>query len=99
MKKYRDERYTPKTTQLRIDLCEIDPGRFDNIIHALDGLCGTCKKCAYFNKSLPNDGSNLYRCRVIGSCPAATLHPDVVSYFNWKLGWIPEKQYLQSIGL
>ena len=95
----RDLKYDPETNQLFIDLCEIDPGRFDDVIHALDGICKHCKKCAYFNLSLPNIGLNLYRCRVAGSCPAATLHPELVSYFNWKLGWISEKDHLNKLGL
>ncbi len=75
----------------KIALCEVDRGRFEDVIHALhiDEACG---KCDYFNKSV-NDPRMQYRCYVSGLCIAATLHPHVVSYLNWKLGWITQEQH------
>ena len=76
---------------LRIALCEIDGGRFKDIIHTFI-ISDECAKCDYFNLSI-NDPNQRYRCRCSPSCIAATLHPDLVSYLNWKLGWVNYERY------
>jgi len=83
---------------LRIALCEIDKGRFEDIIHALR-IKDVCAICSYFNRSLTPSPENQYRCHCLGTCIDATLHPQAVSYLNWKLGWIDEATHRKNCGL
>lgn len=82
---------------IKIKLCEIDGGRFKDIIQALD-ITDVCGRCNYFNLSI-NDRTKGYRCHCTGSCIAATLHTKLISYLNWKMGWITEKQHNVNCGI
>lgn len=86
-----------KTVDLHAALCEIDNGRFKKIIHALKPG-DSCSSCHSFNLSV-KDIWKQYRCRCMPSCVAATLHPDLISYLNWKMGWIRESEHLFNIGV
>ena len=78
-----------KTVQdVSIFLCDLDNGRFKKVIHTLVDIRGGCVNCSHFNLSLSFEHGG--RCRIAGKCIAATLHPDVIRYFNIKLGWIQE---------
>lgn len=80
--------------ELRMALCEIDNGRFDDIIHVLK-FTDSCSSCGYFNLA----AKDRYRCRCAPLCIAATLHPDLISYINWKRGWIDENEYLANMAI
>jgi len=89
------ERLVMCALDLRIALCEIDNGRFEDIIHTLK-LSDECAMCDFFNLSI-KDLRQGYRCRCSPSCIAATLHPEIVSYLNWKLGWIEESEHIVNL--
>jgi len=72
---------------LRIALCEIDNGRFEDIVHALK-ITDACTKCAYWDKTLSMD--HAYRCHVSGTCIDATLNPRLINYMQRKIGMIDE---------
>ena len=78
-------------------LCEIDKGRFRGLINGIN-VSETCQKCNSFNLAI-KDKWKSYRCAVAGTCPAATLHPHLVSYLNWKLGWISGKDHMKNMGI
>jgi len=78
-------------------LCKIDKGRFKDLITAIN-VSETCQKCNSFNLAI-KDKWKSYKCCCAGSCPAATLHPHLVSYLNWKLGWISENEHMHALGL
>jgi hypothetical protein len=80
---------------LKIALCDIDNGRFEDIIHVLR-FVDSCSKCSHFNLSI-NDQFEGYRCKCAPKCIAATLSNKLLSYLNWKIGWIDEKQHLINI--
>jgi hypothetical protein len=61
----------------------IDNGRFSNIIDAVS-INDTCFKCYFFAPDINNPGHG-YRCRCIGSCPAATIKSDVWNYIFRKI--------------
>lgn len=82
---------------LKLELCEIDGGRFEDVVHALS-VKPICAECNFFNPTI-NDPMKGYRCHVGGSCIAATLHPHVQSYMWKKIGWIDEAQHLKNIGM
>lgn len=84
----------PYTPDFKIALLEIDNGRFEDMIHALN-VVKECEQCGFFNPAK----SEIYRCYCIGSCIAATLHPNLQSYLRWKLGWQDEAAHLATIGL
>ena len=86
-----------KGVTLKEQLLAIDEGRFTRIVNALDGIQDECAKCSHFRPELPPGQG--YRCRVLGSCPAATLHPDAQSYWRWKLGWQTKEEHLRFMGL
>jgi hypothetical protein len=71
---------------LRLKLCEIDNGRYEDIIHVLD-IKEFCAECYYFNKSIL-DPLAAFRCRIAPKCIAATLHPALIMYLNIRLGWV-----------
>lgn len=77
------------------EIKQIDGGRFVGIIDAID-VKEICGNCYYFNKSV--DRGSAYKCRVLGSCPAATLSYELQSYIATKLGWKIEEQ-LKTMGL
>lgn len=82
---------------LKLDLCEIDGGRFEDVVHTLD-VKDICEKCGYFNPAIKDPGQR-YRCHTMPHCIAATLHPRMQSYMWWKLGWIDEAAHHRNIGL
>lgn len=82
---------------LRIALYEIDDGRFKDILHVLK-FNDSCSKCDFFNLSIKDERWR-YRCNCMPSCIAATLHPNAVSYLNWKLGWIDNEEHLLNMGI
>lgn len=84
-------------SDLRIALCELEHGRFKDIVHALK-VNDFCGQCDFFNLSI-NDPGRQYRCHVTGCCPAATLHSTVVARMNYVLGWIDEGRYMKLCGV
>lgn len=80
---------------LKESLCDIEGGRFKNIINAMN-VEEVCGKCDHFNLSI-NDPSEGYRCKCMPSCIADTLSSKLISYLNWKLGWIDEKDHMKNI--
>ena len=82
-----------RAQDLRIKLCEIDNGRFEDIIHAVK-LTDVCQDCDSFNMSV-KDQRKAYRCHCMPSCIAATLNTRLVSYLNWKLGWISQEDHMK----
>lgn len=82
---------------LKFDLCEIDDGRFEDIVHAI-GVQDICGQCGYFNPTI-QDQRQRYRCYVMPRCIAATMHPHMQSYLWRKLGWIDEAAHHRNIGL
>jgi len=91
------ERFVMCGLDLSIALCECDNNRFDDIIHVLN-IGDKCSVCDFFNLAI-KDEQQQYRCHCIPNCIAATLHPNVVSYLNFKLGWIDEKEHLSNLGI
>jgi len=71
---------------LKLFLCELESGRFKDIIHTLS-VRDICSECDYFNPTI-KDISKGYRCHCIPRCIAATLHPELQEYLWVKLGWI-----------
>ena len=71
---------------LKAKLCDIDDGRFEDIIHTLS-IPDDCSKCKYFNLST-EDKTQAYKCYISSSCIAATLSSDVIEHMNQELGWI-----------
>jgi hypothetical protein len=65
-------------------LMRIEGGRFAKLIDIL-AVVDACEGCDYFNPAV-QDASKQYRCHCLGTCPAATLHPDVQAYLWRKLG-------------
>jgi hypothetical protein len=82
---------------LKLLLCDIDNGRFKNLVQVLK-ISNVCSKCGSFNLSV-QDPQQRYLCCVMGPCIAATLHPHLVSYLNWQLGWIDDKTHTSNLGL
>jgi hypothetical protein len=76
-------------------LIAIDEGRFSNLIKGLN-VMDECYNCFYLNPKI-TDPRLGYRCKCAGSCIAATLSEQVLSYLFWKLGEISEKQHLDNI--
>ena len=68
---------------LRRCLSEMESGRFRLLVEALDGLCQDCLVCSHFNPS----ATDSFRCKVTGSCPVATIHPKLITYWQHELGW------------
>jgi hypothetical protein len=81
---------------LKLDLCAIDNGRFEDVIHTLD-VKPICGECDYFNSTI-QDPDKRYRCHTTPACIAATLHPRLQSYLQMKLGWIDQRQHLENLG-
>jgi len=77
---------------LVLKLREIDAGRFGKLLRALE-VTEECGRCDHFNLSV-NDPDKGYRCYCESSCIAATLSPRLISYLNWKLGWITQGKHL-----
>jgi len=77
------------TETLKETLCRFENGRFKEVILSLK-VKEECRQCDFFNLSI-KDPRKQYRCRVAGSCIAATLHPDVIKYFNHNLGYVTFK--------
>lgn len=67
-----------------IKLYAVDNGRFKPVLEACSGLDWVCETCDWFNPSI-KDPMRGHRCHIIGSCPAATLSPKLVSYLWEKL--------------
>ncbi len=78
-------------------LCEVDNGRFEDIIHVIK-FTDSCAECDHFNLSI-NDWRRGYRCKCMPLCAAATLSKELISYLNWKLNWIDERQHLANLGI
>ena len=91
------DRFVMSGLDLRIALRECDNNRFHDIIQALS-IRDACSVCGYFNLAI-TDELQRYRCRCMPNCIAATLHPDLVSYLNLRLGWIDEKEHWSNIGM
>lgn len=85
------------TLDLRLALCDIDHGRFEDVIQVLK-FSDSCSSCDFFNLAI-KDITQGYRCKTMPTCIAATLHPNLISYLNWKLGWIDEGEHLVNIGI
>jgi hypothetical protein len=77
-------------------LLAIDDGRFSAIFKAMK-VVPECLACDFFNLSL-KDPEKRYMCCCAPTCIAATLSPRIISYINWKLGWITEKEHDKNIG-
>jgi hypothetical protein len=71
-----------KREAFAIEVATIDNGRFAHLVDALPLLGDNCKKCNHFNPHI-NDPGKGFRCRCMGSCPAATLHPELQAYI-WR---------------
>jgi hypothetical protein len=84
-------------SDLLLELVEIDNRRFEDVLHALR-VTDACSACDHFNPTI-RDPMKGYRCRVAGSCIAATLHPEVQSYMWLKLGWIDEAEHRKNLRL
>lgn len=82
---------------LKLDLCEIDNGRFEDVVHAI-GVKDVCGQCGYFNPTI-KDPMKRCRCYTMPGCIAATLHPNLQSYLWWKLGWIEEAEHHANLSL
>ena len=84
-----------------LDLCtalhKVDSGRFSAIIHVLK-INDECAECDFFNLAI-KDKRKQFRCRCWPSCISATLNDDLISYLNWKLGWITKKEHFDNIGI
>jgi flavoprotein len=80
---------------LKNDLYNIDNGRFKSTVDALM-VVDSCYKCNCFNLSI-KDVAEQYRCKCMGSCICATLHPNLISYINRKLELISENEHLDNI--
>lgn len=91
IRKWSDE------SDLQTALIDIEDGRFKNIINALE-IKEVCGECDHFNLSIqdPREG---YRCKCTPSCIAATLNTSVISYLNYKLGWIDELAHFENLGI
>lgn len=65
------------------------------VIDAL-GVKEECAKCYHFSPLIDDPGKG-YRCKVTGSCPAATLHPSAQALL-WKnyIGGSDGKQQVQT---
>lgn len=79
---------------LKQRLSEMEHGRFRDLIETLR-VDGCCERCSSFNPH----ATDAYKCKVSGSCIAATLHPDLQSYMWWKLGWITQEQHMANLGI
>ncbi len=67
------------TIDYKLAVCEIDNGRFQNVIHAFK-MNDSCHKCGYLR---PN--GEMYRCAVIGGCPGVTLSQRTKDYIERKI--------------
>ena len=76
-------------------LCQIDNGRFKDLMRALR-ISETCAICDFFNLSL-NDPDKRYYCHVVGSCIDATLSFELRSYLNLQLEWITMEQHHDNL--
>ena len=65
------------------ELSELDSGRFAALFSAMSGINNSCRICYHFNPMI-DDPRKGYMCKVLGRCPAATLHPNMQSYL-WEL--------------
>jgi hypothetical protein len=72
------------TSGFILKLYAIDNGRFKPVLEACSGLNDYCEECDYFNPHI-NDPMRGKRCRCAGSCPDATLHPELKEYLWRKL--------------
>jgi hypothetical protein len=81
---------------LKDQLITMEKGRFAALINSCSGTNDVCEKCYYFNPNITDPGQG-YRCNVSGSCPAATIHPNLQSFMWMKLGWINEDQHHDNL--
>jgi len=77
--------------ELKEIMKSIDNGRFKALLDHFT-LDDNCFKCNFFNLSIKDVGFG-FRCYSCPSCPAATLHPRVISYLNWKSGLITAEEH------
>jgi hypothetical protein len=69
----------PLERQVRPELeriAAVENGRFIKLFKACSGFSSTCFGCGYFD---PRERA-MYRCHVMGSCPAASLEKRVIQY-------------------
>ena len=59
-------------------LLNVDNGRFKKILEELK-LNDMCCECYHFNPNIQDPGQG-YRCRISGSCVAATLNSDLIKH-------------------
>ena len=53
----------------------VEGGRFSEVLKGLR-VIGVCEECFHFNPTVTDPGKG-YRCKTLGSCPAATLSEPV----------------------
>ena len=67
-----------KCQTIKEKLLAVDNFRFYKILESLD-FDEKCCSCYYFNPDI-KDSKYGYRCKVSGSCIAATLNADLIKY-------------------
>ena len=80
----------------KLRLLDAEPGRFDDIIHALD-VKDFCEDCFFWDSSL--GPRHAYRCACMPKCIGETLSESMKSYLKWKLGNITEEQHHSNLGI
>ncbi len=74
---------------------KLDCGIYSNLL-SLCNLDDSCFDCDSFNLSI-KDKYKRYRCRCAPNCLPATIHPHLLSYFNWKIGLIDGREHMKNI--
>jgi len=83
----------PMTTTLRDRVLLIDDGKYADLVKNMQ-LDENCMKCGKFNMGVQGG----YRCGVAPVCPGVTLHPGLLSHFNWSLGLISKEVHVMNLG-
>jgi len=76
------------------EMKRIDNNRFEKILDSFN-ITKECLNCRIFifNKE------HSYRCAASPGCVAVTLSSKIISYLNWKINIISEKEHHRNVGL
>lgn len=80
------------TKSFKERLCEIEDGRFADIVNVMD-IKPVCEDCQAFDDSIPQG----YRCAIAPNCIGATLHKHLKSYFLLRLGKKTHAEHMEYI--
>lgn len=73
---------------LKDRLRSMEEGRWASLVDAIE-VKEACGECYFFNPNV-RDPDKQYRCKVMGSCVAVSVHPLIQHRMYKALGWVVE---------